>query len=90
MSKHMRQSTRTGMNCHIKVCHPAFGEILAMTQDLSDEGVFIKHPEMCQLEKGTIVTGQVQNLPIEAPILKMQVMRITSEGAGLRFCKDDC
>lgn len=88
MSSHLRQSIRTSMNCLIKICHPVFGEILAMTDDLSDEGVFIKHAEMTKLKKGDFVTGQVQDLPIEAPILKMEVMRITSSGAGLRFCQE--
>ena len=84
----MRHSIRTGMNCQIKVCHPTFNYILAVTSDLSDDGVFIKHPDMSKLKVGDLVTGQVQGLPIEAPVLKMEVMRITSEGAGLRFCKE--
>ncbi|NLY12310.1 MAG: PilZ domain-containing protein [Gammaproteobacteria bacterium] len=87
MSSHMRQHIRTAMNCRIKICHPLLGEIFASTEDLSDEGVFVKHPDMIKLKKGDIVTGQVQDLPIAAPTLKMEVMRITSSGAGLRFCK---
>lgn len=88
MPSHLRQSIRTSMNCQIKICHPSFGEIVATTEDLSDEGVFIKHPDLIKLKKGDIVTGQVQDLPIEAPILKMEIMRITRSGAGLRFCRD--
>lgn len=88
MTSHMRQSTRTCMNCRIKISHPLLGDIFATTEDLSDEGVFIKHPDMTKLKQGDFVTGQVQDLPIEAPILKMEVMRITSSGAGLRFCQD--
>ena len=88
MTSHIRQSLRTGINCQIKICHPLLGEILAMTEDLSDEGVFIKHPDVSKLKLGDIVTGQVQDLPIEAPILKMEVMRITSNGVGLRFCQN--
>ncbi len=88
MTSHMRQSIRTCMNCQIKICHPLLGELFATTEDLSDEGVFIKHPDMTKLKLGDVVTGQVQDLPIEAPILKMEVMRITSNGVGLRFCQD--
>lgn len=88
MTSHMRQSIRTCMNCQIKICHPLLGELFATTEDLSDEGVFIKHPDITKLKLGDIVTGQVQDLPIEAPILKMEVMRITSNGVGLRFCQD--
>jgi len=29
----------------------------------------------------------VQDLPIEAPILEMEVMRVTPEGVGLRFIR---
>lgn len=75
------------MNCQIKICHPLLGEILATTEDLSDEGVLINHPDMSKLKLGDIVTGQVQNLPIEAPILKMEVVRTTTTGVGLRFCQ---
>lgn len=88
MSSHIRQATRTSMNCHIKITHPELGEILAVTEDLSDEGVFIKHPDMGKLKKGDIITGQVQDLSPEAPVLKMKVIRTTSTGAGLRFCKE--
>lgn len=88
MTPHIRQSIRTCMNCQIKICHPLLGEILATTEDLSDEGVFIKHPDMAKLKLGDVVTGQVQDLPIEAPILKMEVMRVTSSGVGFRFCQD--
>ncbi len=88
MTSHIRQSIRTCMNCQIKICHPLLGEILATTEDLSDQGVFIKHPDIIKLKLGDIVTGQVQDLPIEAPILKMEVMRVTSSGVGLRFCQD--
>lgn len=87
MMPHIRQSHRTGMNCQIKICHPLLGEVLAITEDLSDEGVFIKHPDMSKLKLGDVVTGQVQDLPIEAPVLKMEVMRITNNGVGLRFCQ---
>jgi len=88
MSSHMRQGTRTAMNCSIKINHPTLGEILAVTEDLSDEGAFIRHPEMTQLQVGDIVTAQVQDLPCEAPTLKMEVVRISSKGAGLRFCQN--
>ncbi|MCY1359789.1 hypothetical protein D9M68_420110 [compost metagenome] len=81
-----RQYPRTPMKCRIKICHPSFGELIAQTRDLSDGGVYVKHAELLALPPGTLVTGQVQDLPIEAPILRMQVMRADAEGVGLRFC----
>ncbi|WP_079204113.1 MULTISPECIES: PilZ domain-containing protein [Pseudomonas] len=80
-----RQHPRTSMKCRIKICHPSFGEVVAQTRDLSDGGVYVKHPDLLALPQGTIVTGQVQDLPIEAPVLQMEVMRMDAEGIGLRF-----
>ncbi|MBD9656727.1 PilZ domain-containing protein [Pseudomonas sp. PDM12] len=88
MSANQRQHPRTPMKCRIKICHPSFGELVAQTRDLSDGGVYVKHEALVALEPGTRVTGQVQDLPIEAPILEMEVMRVTPEGVGLRFIRD--
>ncbi len=84
----LRHSPRTPMKCRIKICHPSFGELVAQTRDLSDGGVYVKHPDLAALAQGTLVTGQVQDLPIEAPVLRMQVMRVDSEGVGLRFYQE--
>jgi len=73
------------MKCRIKISHPSFGEVLGQTRDLSDGGVYVRHPELIALGVGERVTGQVQDLPIEAPVLEMEVMRVDAEGVGLRF-----
>ncbi|MET1079543.1 MAG: PilZ domain-containing protein [Pseudomonas sp.] len=80
-----RVHPRTPMKCRIKISHPSFGELIAMTLDLSNGGVFVKHPDLVALPQGTRVTGQVQDLPIEAPVLQMEIMRVTGDGVGLRF-----
>ncbi|MCW3150431.1 PilZ domain-containing protein [Stutzerimonas stutzeri] len=84
-----RQYPRTNMKCRIRICHPAFGELFAQTRDLSDGGVYIKHPELAALTPGSVVTGQVQDLPIPAPVLQLEVMRVDAEGAGLRFLTEE-
>ncbi|AYC30873.1 PilZ domain-containing protein [Pseudomonas cavernae] len=84
-----RQYPRTPLKCRIKICHPSFGELIAQTRDLSDGGVYIKHADLLALPPGTLVSGQVQDLPIAAPILQMRVMRADGEGVGLRFCAED-
>lgn len=84
-----RQYPRIPMKCRIKICHPSFGELVAQTRDLSDGGVYVRHPDLAALPQGTRVTGQVQDLPIEAPVLQMEVMRADSEGAGLRFLSEE-
>lgn len=45
--------------------------------------------ELAALAPGSVVTGQVQDLPIPAPVLRLEVMRVDAEGAGLRFLQDD-
>ena len=84
-----RQYPRTPMKCRIKISHPSFGDLIAQTRDLSDGGVYVRHPDLADLSVGSIVSGQVQDLPIEAPILQMEVMRVDAEGAGFRFIERD-
>ena len=45
----------------------------------------VRHPDLVALPLGTVVTGQVQDLPFEAPVLQMEIMRADGEGVGLRF-----
>jgi len=85
-----RQYPRTPMRCRIKISHPQIGEVFGHTRDLSDGGVFVENPDLAGLATGTKVNGQVQDMPIEAPILAMQVQRvIPGEGAGLAFLDED-
>lgn len=85
MSSNQRQHPRTPMKCRIKISHESFGDLFAQTRDLSDGGVYVRHPDLVALRVGTILTGQVQDLPFEAPILQMEIMRVDAEGVGLRF-----
>lgn len=85
MSKDKRKHIRTPLRCNIKISHKSFGEIIVKTLDISDGGIFVAW----ELDKtppiGTIITGQVQGLMEDAPILEMEVMRVESGGIGLRF-----
>lgn len=84
-----RQYPRTTMRCRIKISHPDIGEVFGQTRDLSDGGVFVENPDLAKLPTGTRVKGQVQDMPIEAPILDMVVQRtIVGEGAGLAFADE--
>lgn len=90
MHVHLRQHIRTCLNCKIKISHPSMEDIYATTEDLSDTGVFIAHPDMTKLAVGDVVFGQVQGLNDneDAPVLMMEVVRISSKGAGLRFIQE--
>lgn len=77
---------RTMMKARIRINHPDLGEVFGHTRDLSDGGVFVDNPLLANLEPGTEVSGQVQDMPFEAPVLRMVVQRVVSgEGAGLAF-----
>ncbi|SDH25667.1 PilZ domain-containing protein [Pseudomonas flavescens] len=88
MSANHRRHPRTPMKCRIRICHSSFGDLLAQTRDLSDGGVYVRHRDLAALAPGTRVTGQVQDMPFEAPVLEMEVMRVDADGAGLRFVRD--
>ncbi|MBK3869884.1 PilZ domain-containing protein [Pseudomonas stutzeri] len=87
--QNQRQHPRTNMTCRIRIAHPVVGEVFAQTRDLSDGGVYVHHPELVVLHPGDVVAGQVQDLPIPAPELRMVVMRVDAEGVGLRFVREN-
>lgn len=89
MSKDKRQHIRTSLQCKIKISHPTFGDIIVKTLDISDGGIFIQLDPNKIPPIGTIVTGQVQGLMEDAPVLQMEVMRVESNGVGLRFINMD-
>jgi len=89
LMSNQRRHPRIPLKCRIKISHESFGELIAQTRDLSDGGVFIRHPQLVGLAIGTLISGQVQDLPIEAPVLRMQVMRTEGEGVGVRFILDE-
>lgn len=84
-----RQAPRTPLQVRIRIDHPRLGQMLVSTRDISDSGVFVVIDEaQDQLQLGEIVTGQVQGMPIEAPIVEMEVVRFEASGMGLRFKRE--
>lgn len=84
-----RHAPRTPLQVRIRINHPRLGELFVSTRDISDSGVFVVVDEIQdQLQLGELVTGQVQGLPIEAPIVLMEVVRFESSGMGFRFKRD--
>ena len=69
----------------IKIIHESFGECLGQTRNLSATGVYVKHPRLSALPTGTVVYGQVQDLPTGAPRVRMEVVLVDAEGIGLRY-----
>ncbi len=88
-SKDKRRHVRTTFACRIKIAHDSVGELLVKTRDISDGGVFVVlEPEQIP-PIGTRLTGQVQGLMDDAPILQLEVVRVEPAGVGLRFLQED-
>lgn len=67
-----REHKRTPLKVQLRIDHPAHGQMLVTTRDISESGVFV-------------VSGQVQGLPIEAPVVLMRVVRFEASGVALAF-----
>lgn len=84
-----RRHIRTPLACRIKITHDSLGELVVKTRDISDGGVFVVLEPNQVPPIGTHVTGQVQGLMDDAPILEMEVVRVEPSGVGLRFVNID-
>ena len=63
---------------------------MVTTRDISECGVYVLMDQaQNMLSMGEKVQGQVQGLPMEAPILKLEVVRVEALGVGLRFVKTE-
>jgi len=88
-SSDKRRHIRTPLACRIKIIHESVGEFIVKTRDISDGGVFVVLDPDQVPPIGTYVTGQVQGLMDDAPVLKMEVVRVEPSGVGLRFVNLD-
>jgi hypothetical protein len=59
---------------------------MVMTRNLSNGGVFLVTQGIALPPIGSILEGQVQDSPDEAPIVKMKIVREEAEGVGVMFC----
>lgn len=84
MTEH-RDHIRTPFSCRIKIWHDSFGEVTVKTRDISDSGVFILTEPANMPGVGERVTGQVQGMMADAPMLAMDIVRVEAGGLGLKF-----
>lgn len=80
-----RAHERTPLACRIKLSHQSIGDVVGRTRDISQGGIFVEQEPSHAPPVGAIVSGQVQGLVIDSPVMQMEVVRIASEGLGLRF-----
>jgi hypothetical protein len=83
-----RQFLRTRFDSRVMVTHTQRGSGVFRTGDVSDGGTFLKAGGAFELEVGDEVTVQIQDLPVEAPMVRMLVVRRDGSGYGLRFAAD--
>jgi len=79
-----RQFQRTRFASRVKVDHPRHGSAVFTTGDVSDGGVYIARGAF-DLVVGDVVEVQLQGLPMEAPVVRMLVVRSDASGFGLRY-----
>ena len=85
-----RKNVRTPLKVRLRIEHPVLGELMVTTRDISECGVYVLMDQAQNtLAMGEQVQGQVQGLPMEAPILTLEVVRVEPLGVGLRFIQND-
>jgi hypothetical protein len=88
MSNH-RKNVRNPLKVRLRIELPLHGELILTTRVISDCGVYVLMDQaQDKLSIGERVSGQVQGLPMEAPILQLEVVRVEAMGVGLRFVRD--
>ncbi len=83
--KNRRKDMRTKLSAKVKLMHPALGEVLLNSGDVSDGGVMLYTTGIIAPAIGEIVKIQMTGMPIEAPIVTMKVVRHVPDGIGLEF-----
>jgi hypothetical protein len=84
-----REHKRTPLKVQLRIDHPIHGQMLVTTRDISENGVFVVIDDAQRLlQIGELVSGQVQGLPMEAPVVQMEVVRFEPSGVALVFRRD--
>ena len=84
-----RVHERTLLNAKVKVTHELLGDGIFYVRDISDGGVFVIVGQSVFPPLGSIVKVQMQDLPFDAPVLDMIVVRKGVDGFGLKFVAND-
>ena len=82
-NKERRQYPRFGVNAKIRLSHASFGNIDAMSQDISDNGLFVVAGELPQLPKGAHINVQFLDSSNPELLFNTRVVRMYRQGVGL-------
>jgi len=84
VTQEKRRFLRTRFDSRVKIDHPEQGMGIFRTGDVSDGGIFLQKGPF-ELAVGDRFTVQVQDLPGEAPRVRVKVVRCVDDGYGLQF-----
>lgn len=83
--KNKREQLRKIVNAPVKLSHSVFGEIRAITGDISNNGVFVSINNKPALPKGAHIKLQFLSSVYPNVSFNTRVVRVTDEGFGLVF-----
>lgn len=85
-----RRQLRQIVNASVKLSHSVFGEIEAVTGDISNTGVFVCIDNKPTLPKGAHIKLQFLSSVYPNVSFNTRVVRVTDEGFGLVFVDYGC
>ncbi len=80
-----REQLRKIVNAPVKLSHSVFGEIKAVTGDISNTGVFVRIDDKPTLPKGAHIKLQFMSSVYPNVSFNTRVVRVTDDGFGLVF-----
>lgn len=84
-TEEQRRHDRFPMSARVKLTHPALGSLTMSSRDMSDGGIFLNMGDAPPIPLNSEVEVQALDVPFEAPVLRMRVVRIEASGIGLAF-----
>ncbi len=85
-----REHERTPLHAKVQVTHESFGTVVARLENISHGGLFIIYCEGQAFPAiETIMQVQAMDMAVEAPILKVKIVRETDQGVGVQFLPEE-
>ena len=85
MGSDKRQQFRHMVNAPVRLSHSVFGEVSALTGDISNTGVFVTMRNKPHLPIGAHITLQFLKSVYPDVVFNTRVVRVSDEGVGLVF-----
>ena len=85
-----KQQLRQTVSAPVKLSHSVFGEIKAVTRDISNSGVFVLLQDKPRLPKGAHIKLQFLGSVYPNVSFNTRVVRVADDGFGLVFVDYEC